>query len=138
MKALFTLIIILITTQLFAQSQSRRQQSLPPPVAVREVSGIVKDSSDNTIPGAVILLKSAKDSMVMASNPDGIFVFHNVKSASFVLTVTSVGYRRLVKRFLNNDAIPRLVLDPVILKGDSKLLKDPPPPRVLKPPPNWV
>jgi hypothetical protein len=124
MKALFTLIIILITTQLFAQSQSRRQQSLPPPVAVREVSGIVKDSSDNTIPGAVILLKSPKDSMVMASNPDGIFVFHNVKSASFVLTVTSVGYRRLVKRFLNNDAIPRLVLDPVILKGDSKLLKE--------------
>lgn len=120
---LLILSIILITATAFGQVPQRRTQAVPPPLPFREVSGIVKDTTDQTLPGAVVILKSKVDSMVTAANADGIFVFRNVKSASFTLTITSMGYRGLVKKFLNNDAVPRLVLDPIILKTDSKLLK---------------
>ncbi|MVN20321.1 TonB-dependent receptor [Mucilaginibacter arboris] len=120
-------VLFLISGTLLAQipqnMQGRQQRPVAPPLPLRQVSGIVKDSSDNILAGAVIKLESPKDTMSTSANADGIFIFKNVKSATFVLTVASIGYRRLVKRFLNNDAVPRLVLDPIILKSDVQTLK---------------
>lgn len=115
---------LLFTCRLMAQvPQARTATPLPPPLPVRQVSGIVKDTTDATIPGAVVKLESPKDTISTSSNADGIFIFKNVKSASFVITVTSIGYRKLIKKMLNNDAIPRLTLDPLVLKSESKVLK---------------
>jgi len=129
MKRILPIIILFATiaTQLFAQrtQNSKRQQAAQaPPLPVREVSGIVKDSSDATLPGSVVKLESPKDTMSTSTNADGIFIFKNVKSATFVLTVTSIGYRKLIKKFLNNDAVPRLVLDPVVLTSEAHALKE--------------
>lgn len=117
--------VMLVAGKLSAQVSPRRQtqQALPPPLPLRQVSGIVKDTTDTTLPGAVIKLQSAQDTLSTAANMDGVFIFKNVKSATFVLTVTSIGYRPLVKKFLNNDAVPRLTLDPLILKSASTQLK---------------
>ncbi|GAB3936557.1 TonB-dependent receptor [Mucilaginibacter myungsuensis] len=102
----------------------QRNSNLPPPAAVRTVSGIVKDSTDSTLPGAVVKLVSAKDTLSTSTNVDGIFIFKNVKEATFTLTVSSLGYRTQIKKLLNNDVPTRLTLDPVVLKSESKQLNE--------------
>jgi hypothetical protein len=121
MKYFFSLLVIILSSgKLFSQPPARGTGKLPLPL--REVSGIVKDSSDNTIIGATVKLKTIKDSVITTTNTDGIFVFKNVTSATFVISITSVGYRPLVRRMLNNEAIPRLVLDPLILNTQANQL----------------
>jgi hypothetical protein len=133
MKKSILLIFVatLLTSALYAQvpatnapRTSRPAATLPPPLAVRQVSGIVKDSTDTTLPGAVVKLQSPHDTLTTSTNMDGIFIFKNVKSATFVVTVTSVGYRTQIKKLLNNDAVPRLTLDPIVLKSEAKALKE--------------
>lgn len=124
MKKIFLVAaMFLLSSQLFAQvpakpttPTTRPASTLPPPLAVREVSGIVKDNTGQTVIGATILLVSKSDTIRVASNADGIFVLHNVKQATFVVTVNSVGYLPYTKRFLMNDVAKRIVLDPIILK----------------------
>jgi uncharacterized membrane protein YgcG len=119
-KLLLLLVIALFAGKLFAQVPARG--TVKPPLPLREVSGIVKDSTDNTVIGATVKLKTAKDSAVTTTNADGIFVFKNITSATFVISITSVGYRPLARRMLNNDAVPRLVLDPIILNTQANQL----------------
>jgi hypothetical protein len=121
-KLLFLILLITVTCGVYAQVPARGGAAAKPPLPFREVSGIIKDSTDNTIIGATVKLKTATDSMLTTTNADGIFVFKNVKSATFVISITSIGFRPLVRRMLNNDAVPRLVLDPIILNGQSNQL----------------
>ena len=116
---------ILVVGKLSAQNQPRRQPATPPPpVPVREVSGIVKDTTDATVPGAVVKIESPTDTASVATNMDGIFVFKNIKAASFVLTVSSIGYATIIKSMRNNDAVAHLVLDPIVLKSDVHKLNE--------------
>ncbi|SDD46166.1 CarboxypepD_reg-like domain-containing protein [Mucilaginibacter pineti] len=108
----------------FAQNVPVRKAVQPPPLSLRQVSGIVKDSTDETLVGAMVKLVSPKDTVSTATNANGIFIFKNIRSATFTLTISSMGYRTLVKKMLNNDAVPRLVLDPIILKSQVNALKE--------------
>lgn len=87
-----------------------------------EVSGIVKDSTDNTVIGASVKLATAKDTISAITNTDGIFVFSNVKSSQFSLTISALGYQTVKKRYFYDPTSSRLVLDPIIMKNDTKLL----------------
>jgi hypothetical protein len=58
----------------------------------REVYGVVKDTAGKKLEGATIKLISATDSVVTSTGPTGKFRFGKVKSATFVITVTSVGF----------------------------------------------
>ncbi|RZM27885.1 MAG: TonB-dependent receptor [Pedobacter sp.] len=118
------ILFILLSAFGYAQSGPPRTAAVKPPLPLREVSGIVKDSTDNALSGATVKLKSATDSLSTTTNEDGIFVFKNVKSATFVMSVSSIGFRPLVKRLLNNDLLPRLVLDPLVLNSTSKELDE--------------
>ncbi len=119
-KLLLLFLCSLIACKIFGQVPTRGNAR--PPLALREVSGIVKDSSDNPVIGATVKLKTTTDSAITTTNGDGIFVFKNVKSATFVLSVTSIGFRPVVRRMLNNDVLARLVLDPIILGAQSNQL----------------
>ena len=121
MKSLLSLFLIGLACNLFAQNKPATAP-IPAPLAVRQLSGIVKDTADNAVPGALVILTSAKDTLRTSTNAEGIFVFRNVKSATFYLTVSSLGYKRKTQRLLKNDALPRIVLDPIILKEESTLL----------------
>ena len=131
MKKIYFLLVILLTAQtLFAQrgggrSSGTRGSTTPllPPIALREVSGIVKDSSDNTVIGAIITLKSKTDTLRTATNNDGVFVLKNVKAATFVLTISEIGFSTTTRKYLNNDAVKHIVLDPIILKPENNMLK---------------
>jgi hypothetical protein len=128
MKKLFLMTVMVIASlQLFAQEPIRRPANtppaaLPPPLEQREVSGVVKDPTGQGAAGATVFLKSDKDSIKVAANEDGVFVFKNVKMATFLITVTGEGYKPTVRKFENNDTAPRLVLDPIDLKDDRIVL----------------
>lgn len=87
-----------------------------------EVSGIVKDSTDNTVIGASVKLATAKDTISAITNTDGIFVFSKVKSSQFSLTISALGYQTVKRRYLYDPTSTRLVLDPIIMKNDNRVL----------------
>ncbi|WP_316842283.1 outer membrane beta-barrel protein [Pedobacter gandavensis] len=108
----------------FAQNQGK-DQNIPAPLPTREISGIVKDSTDLGVIGATVTLTSAKDTLKTSTNSDGIFVFKNVKSATYTLMVQSIGYMATKPvRYKQNDAIPRIVMDPITLKEEKNQLNE--------------
>ncbi|MEO6523693.1 MAG: outer membrane beta-barrel protein [Mucilaginibacter sp.] len=125
---LLLFVAILLTGNLFAQIRGNRMQGQTatpaPPVLFREISGVIRDTTDNTLIGATILLTSRLDTLRTVSNNDGIFVFKNVKMATFTLTITEVGYITSVRKYLQNDAVKRLVLEPIILKSSSHMMNE--------------
>ncbi len=121
------ILFVLLSGNVLAQQQQARTRSqtpLPPPLPFREVSGIVKDAMGQTITAATITLTSKKDTLKTSTNDDGIFVFKNVKMATFVISINYVGYAPSVRRYLNNDAVKRIVLDPIVLKNETNMLKE--------------
>lgn len=125
-KVLFFALLFLTTTaQLWAQTTpTAPKPNLPQALATREISGIVKDTTDTGIPYATVRLFSDKDTLVVTTNVDGIFVFKAVKSASYTLNINSIGYNALVGKYKQNDAVPRIVMDPIILKNQANTLKE--------------
>jgi hypothetical protein len=114
-------ILVLCASNLFAQN--RGSGTPPPPLPTREISGIVKDSTDLGVIGATVTLTSDKDTLKTSTNNDGIFIFKNVKSATYTILVTSIGYTNSKPmRFKQNDTTPRIVMDPIILKDESNTL----------------
>lgn len=123
-KILLATILIMISYGLFAQVSPRKPAALPPPLPTREVSGIVKDEKGETVIGANITLTSKTDTVRTATNNDGIFVLHGVRSATFVLTIAELGYISSTRKYLNSDIAKRIVLDPIILKTQSNMLNE--------------
>ncbi|MCC8425449.1 outer membrane beta-barrel protein [Mucilaginibacter sp. UR6-11] len=120
-KFLFVItLLIILSDQLFAQSS----KPLPPPLPSREVSGVVKDEKGETVIGALVVLKSAVDTLRGATNEDGVFVFKDVKKAAFNVTVSSIGSVTFVKKYLNSDVAKKIVLDPITLKTETNLLNE--------------
>ncbi len=122
--SVLTLIFSLIIAQLFAQSTPRPPAKSPQPIPLRQVSGVVKDSLDQTVIGATVTLTSTADTLKTSTNEDGIFIFKNVKSWVFKVQVTSLGHVRKVISGKYNDATARITLDPIILKNDEKVLSE--------------
>jgi len=105
------------------QNVSANVAPLPPPLAVRQVSGLVKDSTGNVIPGVTVKLISKKDSILTSTDQDGIFIFENIKSAVFTLTVSGLGYTSLIRKYYNNDLAEKLVLAPITINEKSYQIK---------------
>lgn len=113
-------LLVFCASNLLAQNQGGTP---PPPLPTREVSGIVKDSTDLGVIGATVTLTSDKDTLKTSTNNDGIFIFKNVKSATYTILVTSIGYSNSKPmRFKQNDTTPRIVMDPILLKDESNTL----------------
>jgi outer membrane receptor protein involved in Fe transport len=134
MKKLLTIaILILLSASVFAQQEGRENRpNMPtrpttapvaPPLAVsRDVSGIVKDESGQTVIGATIILKSKTDTISVATNEDGVFIIKGVKQNTFNVTVNSVGLKPFVQKYAFSDTKKNIVLDPITLKTDAKEL----------------
>lgn len=120
-KRLLIIIILLTRIEASAQQQNPPKNTLPS-LSLREVSGIVKDTTNVGVPGVTVRLTSDKDTLIMGTNPDGMFRFINVKSAVYTISVNSIGFRSFIGKYKQNDAIAKIQMDPIILKADSKTL----------------
>src|SRR5690554_8230547 len=107
MRWILLLLLVISVDGLIAQTTQAR--SSDPPIKSWEVSGIVLDSTRNPVPGATLILKydtdalDTTDSISTSANEDGIFVFKDVKSATFYLRVSSLGYKPITYHLLNDD-----------------------------------
>ncbi|MEJ2879884.1 outer membrane beta-barrel protein [Pedobacter sp. GR22-6] len=118
--AVLLCVMIIGAQNSFAQQPAKTP---PPPLPSREVSGIVKDSTDLGVIGATVSLTSDKDTLKTSTNNDGIFVFKNVKSATYTIVVQSIGYTTTAPmRFKQNDLLPRIVMDPIMMKEEKNTL----------------
>jgi hypothetical protein len=123
-RIFFVAAMLLLSCQLFAQQGGQRNgaAALPPPIAKRDIHGRVQDSKGETIIGAKVVLSSKLDTFMTATNADGIFIFHGVKSADFYLNVSYQGYTTRVVHNRVSDTKKDVTLDPVELKEESKEL----------------
>ncbi|MDB5286493.1 MAG: TonB-dependent receptor [Mucilaginibacter sp.] len=87
----------------------------------RAVSGTVTDSL-GVLPGINVKLISDKDSAIVATDSKGVFLFPVVQSKNFKITVTSLGYQALTKRYVMDNDIKPIKLDPIKLKIQINLL----------------
>ncbi len=90
----------------------------------RNVSGVVRDSTGENIIAATVKLIIDKDTLFTHTDIDGGFTFKAVKSSGFLISIFSLGYQTLNKRYLYNDDVTSIKLDPVILKSQSRLLNE--------------
>lgn len=119
-----SLLLLCLGFSVYAQNPQQRGKNVPPPIATREISGIVKDTTDLGVPGVTVRLTSEKDTLITSTNPDGIFVFKNVKLATYTMSFTMLGYKQQINKYKQNDAIPRIVMDPIILKTMANTLNE--------------
>ncbi len=120
-KLLLLAVALCMSCSLFAQQPAT---ALPEPLPARDVSGVIRDSKGETIIGASVKLISAKDSMQTATNEDGIFIFKDVKLATFTITVKGMGMKTIIRKYLQNDVLKRITLDPIEMFGENELLKE--------------
>ncbi|MXV14936.1 TonB-dependent receptor [Hufsiella ginkgonis] len=123
-KLLFLFAAIMISGIFGSRAQQRPAATPAQPIPLRQVSGIVKDSTDEAVIGAIVTLTSRADTLKASTNADGIYVFKAVKSWEFTVSVTSMGYRTKAVKGKYNDATPRLTMDPIILRNEAKLLNE--------------
>ncbi|WP_207428419.1 outer membrane beta-barrel family protein [Pedobacter sp. SYSU D00535] len=90
----------------------------------REVTGVLRDSTGQSVIGATIRLTSPSDTLSVSSNVNGAFTFRNVKSSQFLLSISSLGYQNLNKRFLFKEGTTPLQLEPIVLKTASNVLNE--------------
>lgn len=119
-KGCVIVFLLMLCSGLFAQTKPTPTTSKPIPF--RQVSGVVKDSTNEAVIGASVTLISSADTLRTSTNDDGIFVFRNVKSWVFSINVSSIGFVGKVISGKYNDATDRLTLNPIILKEDSRML----------------
>jgi hypothetical protein len=109
--------VILFVFCLFALQSLKAQTNM-------EVSGVVKDSTNTTVIGAAVKIATAKDTLSALTNVDGVFVFANIKSSEFSVTISALGYLPIKKRYFFDPNSKKEVLEPIILKNDSKMLNE--------------
>ncbi len=104
---------MLVFCTAFAQAQT-----------VITVRGTVVDSTKLTVIGAAVKLATETDTILTSTNVDGGFVFSNVKSREFSITVTSLGYQVTQRSFVVKPNVSQEILSPIILKNDSRMLNE--------------
>ncbi|MGB4774660.1 MAG: outer membrane beta-barrel protein [Daejeonella sp.] len=110
-KSLILLLLLCLNFAAFSQTQ-------------RDITGIVIDSTGVPIIAASVKIAAAEDTLFARTNIDGEFTFKGIKTSSFLITVSNLGYHTLNKKYLYNEGDSTIKLDPIILKYESKLLNE--------------
>lgn len=115
MKSIFTplFIIFLLTGTAFAQS-------------THNVRGTLVDTAKQGLPGSVVKAKSdLGDSVLVGTDIDGKFLLTGIKGTKITLYISSLGYQAIIKHFsFSATDSATLALPPIILKSESKLIKE--------------
>jgi hypothetical protein len=116
----FLFVLLFVPVFLFAQIKPANQDA---PVLVRNVLGIVKDSTSESVIGAAVTLYSKTDTLRTATNQEGIFFFKNVKDNVFTIKVDALGFAPKIINGSYSDIKKEITLDPIVLSTNSQILK---------------
>lgn len=90
----------------------------------RDVKGVVKDSTGTSVIAATVKYIVGADTMFTRTDIDGAFTLKSVKSSTFLITISSLGYQTLNKRFLYKDGDTPIELEPFVLKAQNRMLNE--------------
>ncbi|HEX7367083.1 MAG TPA: outer membrane beta-barrel protein [Pelobium sp.] len=108
-----TYLLLLILSSFFAEAQTSVT-----------VKGMVKDTTNLSVIGAAVKLSTTTDTILTSTNVDGSFVFNNIKSRAFTLTITGLGYQTFKKSYLINPNVNTQTIGAITLQNDSKMLNE--------------
>jgi hypothetical protein len=113
MKSIFSIVLLLFTLPLSAQ------------VIPKTIRGVVKDSQNETVPGASVSLLRTSDSTLVVgeiTNGNGKFELKNLTDNTYYLRVTSVGNNNYESGKLTIDDQHPIIALPVIILSQSKTM----------------
>jgi len=91
----------------------------------RDVHGTVIDSTKLSVPSANVKITSDKgDSTITIADINGKFVATGIKGTKLVVTITSIGYQKLRRRYTLDNSNGPADLGNIVLKTESKLLNE--------------
>lgn len=111
MKSTAILFLTLFSMTCFAQN-------LP-----KSIAGTVKDTQNETLPGATVRLLQAADSTMAAgeiTNANGKFQFNNLQNGTYLLAITSMGQKPFTSVVLTIDDTRSSIVLPVIVLLPAK------------------
>ncbi|UKT65926.1 TonB-dependent receptor domain-containing protein [Pedobacter mucosus] len=85
------------------------------------VKGIILDTDGQSLPGAVVRIKSTNDSLVTSANTDGRFNFTKFKAKQFTLSAAFIGYDTFIKKYVIENGVTIDITD-IKLKASSNTL----------------
>jgi hypothetical protein len=109
-----SLLLLILTLLSFSASAQR----------ARQVTGSVADSTGTKISAASVRLVSLTDTLAASTSEKGEFVFSNVRSADFKITVTRLGFESFSRSYKFEDGALAFRLPPITLKFESQLLNE--------------
>ena len=125
--ALLALLLNVAAVSLPAQNPTQARPAGPPPSGNGEVQGTVVDTAANTpLARASITVRNAKDSALVTgalATADGGFRIQSLRSGTYYLRATSIGYRPRNVSFTITDAAPRAMVDAIRLMRISVTLQ---------------
>ena len=125
--ALLALLLNVAAVSLPAQNPTQARPAGPPPSGNGEVQGTVVDTAANTpLARASITVRNAKDSALVTgalATADGGFRIQGLRSGTYYLRATSIGYRPRNVSFTITDAAPRAMVDAIRLMRISVTLQ---------------
>jgi hypothetical protein len=89
------------------------------------VKGVVVDTANVPVIGAIIKISTATDSIKRSSNMDGMYSIPNIRYPRFAITVSYIGYQTVSKSFGEMDLSGKSVIsDTIVLKESSNSLDE--------------
>ena len=111
MKTAAILLLTLFLSPIFAQTLSKN------------ISGTVKDTQNETLPGATVKLLKATDSTIVAgeiTNASGKFQFSNLQNGTYLLAITAMGQKPFMSVALTIDDTRNSLVLPIIILLPAK------------------
>ncbi|MBK7871031.1 MAG: carboxypeptidase regulatory-like domain-containing protein [Saprospiraceae bacterium] len=114
-KSTFTIVFVLLITQLFAQN-----------AANYKISGRILDENQKSVEFANIILKQAADSLLIKgsiTDASGNFEIESVEAGTYFVQVSLVGFGQLsTEPFTLDDANPAVKLGDLTIAPEAKTL----------------
>lgn len=117
MRGFYPMLMIIIIPLMFFSLDTHAQTQ------TSRVEGMVLDSLGKAIPGVNIRLTSLQDTLLVASDEKGYFVFKRVLDRKFTLSFTMLGLQVYENYFNFRDSQNRIAFPPFILYPNSTILK---------------
>lgn len=90
----------------------------------RTVQGMLRDDESRVVSGASVRLEGDKDTLGTSASPAGIFIFNHVKSETFTVKVSSLGFESYEKQFSFSPGQDKMMIPSFQLKGIPNMLEE--------------
>lgn len=90
----------------------------------KTVQGMLRDNESRVVAGASVQLEGDKDTLGTSASPAGIFIFNNVRSDTFTIKVTSLGFEPFARQFSFSAGQEKMVIPSFELQGIANMLEE--------------